>query len=1224
MVFAILLATPDKAEAQPFASGMITLRDAINGNGAALSLIAADLATGGAFTDPAAYVAVIEAALGGNASANALINNALALDNAANSAIHGAFPGLYMYNYFPNLDPYFGTPLPATENVHDDLLNTIIAGTSNHGLHVLRMAYQGYGNTQNLLNELLDGRATNPFSAPAAARVESLSGNAPATIQTLNFVNYAAIGGAPLVGNVPGLADGDTFTVNVPSATVNPTTITITAATTIASLISDMEAIVNAGAVSVLDVSLSGTKLVITATNIADTITLAEGIGGPLGEIGWGSGVFSPYTTLNYSAITTLVGTIPGLVAGDSFDISVTGATVNPTTITITPATTVASLRAQLQSIVNATGTRLLNVTVTGGKLVMVATNLTATITLAENVGQALTEIGWAPGVYAPATGSTGLDLLRTGATATTTAEMITLLTDAINGDNIALDKIRISLFNIVTYSSGILDATAIGYLNRLLASLGSAPPLVDTDGDGIPDINDLDDDNDGIPDYLDSDDDGDGVTDDAIRDTDGDGIPDNVDTDDDNDGIPDVTDDDDDGDGIPDAEDPDRDTDGDGTPDIFDTDDDNDGIDDTADSDQDGDGIDNTVDNDSSISISDSDGTNSCGTENAELTGSFAEDPCQTTTDNRSLTFSQNYQGGEQIFNHLQQWWNNDFLPAMKDQTTQLNSSVLDQTRQIGSMMDATVVGSAMRVQKEAALENKIELTPNELTCAAGSQAPALAFSSQGAKAISNAVKNDMSKRSRGASGSPSASGSLADTKARYEEYCAKFNNPDANNGVNACSSPATPGAIVDGDIDVEGMLFRDSIKLDDIDQYGAIMMMLGNMIEPRVFGKLPDEVVDTPAGVEWILKKEHISSIRNLAADVVTSIVSKRASLPIDEMIVTPPPPPAPPAPPAPGAPLPTSGNYDAFINALGMRESGGNYTIRGGAGNNYLGKYQFGEYALAEIGCIQNEKPACGKGRGHPCIGDNNCCNATPYQWNGTCGGVGGINSYTDYLNSPAAQDGAVRAHNSSLIAQMRARGMDRFFCTTVNGVVVTPSGMIAAAHLVGAGALNMFLKSGGARQAADAFGTKATDYLDLFKNYESPFGPTCPNAGAPIPPPAGDPGQPSEPADPKTVCETIKEIRLKAGVDPAQITCSPSYNEIMLAMTKERFFDPEYFLRLANNAGALKQEQTAINAYITLQMQDIYTLQEQINALLAARASMILGKETPSRIESAPQR
>ena len=195
-------------------------------------------------------------------------------------------------------------------------------------------------------------------------------------------------------------------------------------------------------------------------------------------------------------------------------------------------------------------------------------------------------------------------------------------------------------------------------YLMTLLCScilfacdeeLDETPPdvfitIVDTDGDGIPNEEDLDDDNDGVNDeddrfpknpaeyrdtdgdgvgdQLDQDDDNDGVVDqrdvfplnpDEYVDSDGDGVGDHADTDDDNDGIPDTeddsprdtyveqdfdrdglpdsTDDDDDNDGVPDAEDAFpynpreyQDSDLDGIGDHLDLNDDNDGVNDDRD----------------------------------------------------------------------------------------------------------------------------------------------------------------------------------------------------------------------------------------------------------------------------------------------------------------------------------------------------------------------------------------------------------------------------------------------------------------------------------------------------------------------------------------------------------------------------------------------------------------------------------------------------------------
>lgn len=143
---------------------------------------------------------------------------------------------------------------------------------------------------------------------------------------------------------------------------------------------------------------------------------------------------------------------------------------------------------------------------------------------------------------------------------------------------------------------------------------------LVDSDGDGFPDVRDTDSDGDGIPDWIEAtiggviasgfDSDDDGIDDIWDVDNNGNGLCDKpVDTD--GDGIPDFRDLDTDGDGVVDADErgpngnnP-RDTDGDGIPDFRETDSDGDGIDDGSegrDSDCDNDGIPDYLDPDSCI----------------------------------------------------------------------------------------------------------------------------------------------------------------------------------------------------------------------------------------------------------------------------------------------------------------------------------------------------------------------------------------------------------------------------------------------------------------------------------------------------------------------------------------------------------------------------------------------------------------------------------------------
>jgi hypothetical protein len=61
-------------------------------------------------------------------------------------------------------------------------------------------------------------------------------------------------------------------------------------------------------------------------------------------------------------------------------------------------------------------------------------------------------------------------------------------------------------------------------------------------------------------------------------------------------------------------------------------------------------------------------------------------------------------------------------------------------------------------------------------------------------------------------------------------------------------------------------------------------------------------------------------------------------------------------------------------------------------------------------------------------------------------------------------------------------------ERFIGDSINGVVITKSGMIAASHLGGAGSLQKFLDSNGKKNSQDVLGTSIYDYLKKFRHYD----------------------------------------------------------------------------------------------------------------------------------------
>lgn len=135
-----------------------------------------------------------------------------------------------------------------------------------------------------------------------------------------------------------------------------------------------------------------------------------------------------------------------------------------------------------------------------------------------------------------------------------------------------------------------------------------------------------------------------------------------------------------------------------------------------------------------------------------------------------------------------------------------------------------------------------------------------------------------------------------------------------------------------------------------------------------------------------------------------------------------------------------------YVGFKEALGFKESRGDYAIVNQYG--YMGKYQFGIETLRMIGVYNADT----------------------------------------FMEDPELQEKAFKAYTSRNKWILR-RDIKRFKGRYINGVKVTESGILAAAHLAGAGNVKKFLRSYGSYDFEDANGVSIRYYLKKFSGYDT---------------------------------------------------------------------------------------------------------------------------------------
>ena len=140
-------------------------------------------------------------------------------------------------------------------------------------------------------------------------------------------------------------------------------------------------------------------------------------------------------------------------------------------------------------------------------------------------------------------------------------------------------------------------------------------------------------------------------------------------------------------------------------------------------------------------------------------------------------------------------------------------------------------------------------------------------------------------------------------------------------------------------------------------------------------------------------------------------------------------------------------TTRDFVGFKEFLGFYESGSDYKKINSLG--YLGKYQFGRSTLKVLR----------------------------------------IKKINNFINIPELQEKAFLM-NVMRNKWILRREIERFSGKKINNILITESGIIAAAHLSGPGNVKKFLRNNCNNNLdfKDINGTKISDYIRIFRNYD----------------------------------------------------------------------------------------------------------------------------------------
>ena len=135
----------------------------------------------------------------------------------------------------------------------------------------------------------------------------------------------------------------------------------------------------------------------------------------------------------------------------------------------------------------------------------------------------------------------------------------------------------------------------------------------------------------------------------------------------------------------------------------------------------------------------------------------------------------------------------------------------------------------------------------------------------------------------------------------------------------------------------------------------------------------------------------------------------------------------------------------DFIGFKEALAFKESQGRYRVVNTLG--YLGKYQFGETTLERFRIYDTDH----------------------------------------FLENPELQEKTFVAY-CKVNKWILRKDIQRSVGKVINGIEITESGILAAAHLSGAGNVKKYLRSNGKKNKSDAYGSSIELYMKKFAGYD----------------------------------------------------------------------------------------------------------------------------------------
>jgi len=224
---------------------------------------------------------------------------------------------------------------------------------------------------------------------------------------------------------------------------------------------------------------------------------------------------------------------------------------------------------------------------------------------------------------------------------------------------------------------------------------------------------------------------------------------------------------------------------------------------------------------------------------------------------------------------------WAYDFRPALQNHMGQIYTAYVDQNRQTGAAIDASLMNKHTQTVSQQEENARARYEPSEQLCVSGSVAGSFPRTNSFSRGFRQASERDAISAGTNKTGSKYENGPVQAVNYQWNRYCQYLVDPDNNNGMTGCPAAMAPPPAESRNADIEpGRFLFNNLTIDvrNPNEMAALEALKENLVGIMPLEPQSEISLTTLDGRERLLDKRSLVARRNVARAIPDYISSQR----------------------------------------------------------------------------------------------------------------------------------------------------------------------------------------------------------------------------------------------------------------------------------------------------------------------------------------------------------